>query len=388
MSTHTETSPPRRKRQRCCLPLSQWPPNHAALWQAAQKPGSKVRAGGLASEWAPPTRSNGERAYGEYLLWISEGEPGWAAIPPAELFTEERILAFVENLGHHVEPISVGMKIDKLRQIVKAMMPGDWEWLSTITANLISRAGDGRDKRNRLVHSRTLFEFGLRLTIYAEEAPDLRPVQRAVLFRDGLMIAFLACRPFRKRNVRAMVLGTTMVREGDEYWIHFPKTATKHKQAIDIYCPAPLTALFDRYFEVHRKVLVERRRGADKTPVEVWISDQGRPMGDKAIYDVVTRRTHREFERSVNPHLFRDCIATTIAIDDPVFILAAAAVLGHRTLAMVTRHYNQADMVSAVRELQDVVDDAEAGRETPRAERARIPPLPRTRQFDFGKSWR
>ncbi len=44
----------------------------------------------------------------------------------------------------------------------------------------------------------------------------------------------------------------------------------------------------------------------------------------------------------VNPHLFRDCAATSLAIEDPAQVRVAAQVLGHGAFATTERHYNLA----------------------------------------------
>ena len=49
----------------------------------------------------------------------------------------------------------------------------------------------------------------------------------------------------------------------------------------------------------------------------LWVSSDGSPMGYFAIADTIARRTATAFGRPINPHLFRDCAATSIAIDDP-----------------------------------------------------------------------
>jgi integrase len=54
----------------------------------------------------------------------------------------------------------------------------------------------------------------------------------------------------------------------------------------------------------------------------------------------------------VNPHLFRDCAATSIAVHDPDHVRIAAAVLGHRSFATTQRHYNLATALKAARNYQ------------------------------------
>ena len=41
-------------------------------------------------------------------------------------------------------------------------------------------------------------------------------------------------------------------------------------------------------------------------------------MSEEVFYKGLRKRTTARFGHTVNPHLFRDCAATSIAIEDPV----------------------------------------------------------------------
>ena len=56
----------------------------------------------------------------------------------------------------------------------------------------------------------------------------------------------------------------------------------------------------------------------------------------------VARHTRAAFGRAVNPHLFRDWAATSLAIEDPAHVRIAAQVLGHGAFSTTERHYNLA----------------------------------------------
>jgi integrase/recombinase XerD len=69
-----------------------------------------------------------------------------------------------------------------------------------------------------------------------------------------------------------------------------------------------------------------------------------------AIYLRVCKRTRDAFGVAVNPHLFRDAAATTLAIADPGNVRVAAPLLGHRTFATTERYYQQAKSLQAHRQ--------------------------------------
>jgi integrase len=63
----------------------------------------------------------------------------------------------------------------------------------------------------------------------------------------------------------------------------------------------------------------------------------------------ISDHTRQEFGRPISPHLFRDCAATSIAIDNPKHIGDASLVLGHADHKMTEKHYNHARSLEASR---------------------------------------
>ena len=79
-------------------------------------------------------------------------------------------------------------------------------------------------------------------------------------------------------------------------------------------------------------------------------------MKSRTIYGRITTVTKRAFGVSINPHLFRDCAVTTVAIDDPEHIGIAAPLLGHTDPRTTEKHYIQANALVAGRRLRKSVD--------------------------------
>ena len=78
-------------------------------------------------------------------------------------------------------------------------------------------------------------------------------------------------------------------------------------------------------------------------------------MDSQALYNLVVAHTRETFGRSLSPHLFRDCAATGIAIEDPVHVGIGAPLLGHRSHTTLERHYNQAGSIEAARRWQQTL---------------------------------
>ena len=75
-------------------------------------------------------------------------------------------------------------------------------------------------------------------------------------------------------------------------------------------------------------------------------------MTSGSIYTRVVINTRAALGSSINPHLFRDCAATSVAIDDPVHVGIASQLLGHRGCSATERYYNQARGLEARRQFQ------------------------------------
>ena len=74
----------------------------------------------------------------------------------------------------------------------------------------------------------------------------------------------------------------------------------------------------------------------------LWPTQRGTTSSDIHIYNIIVARTRTAFGQPVNPHLFRDAAATTIALDRPAQVRMAAHLLGHRSFATTERYYNLA----------------------------------------------
>jgi integrase len=172
-------------------------------------------------------------------------------------------------------------------------------------------------------------------------------------YRDGLMIGLLASRPLRLQNLAGLILDQTLVRRGDAWWIQIPAFETKTKTPIEVPWPDKLVPHLEVYLVDHRSGITALRGSPTGTACNaLWLSMYGPPMTDNGIYDCIVARTHEGLGQPINPHLFRDCAATSIAIDDPAHIGIASRLLGHTNTSTTERYYNQAHNVEASRLMQ------------------------------------
>jgi hypothetical protein len=193
-----------------------------------------------------------------------------------------------------------------------------------------------------------LYHYGKRLMETLDEAPSA--LRAAYRYQAGLVIALLAARPLRIRNFQDITIGQSLRWDADRYWLTFSDSKTG--MAIDEPCPGDLIPYLDEFLRRHRPVLMRqilRFHSADPLHRRLWVDRVGKPMRESALRDLIKTYTAAEYGRPLWPHLFRDCLLTSVAIDQPDLMSISARLLGHSSLRTGERHYNQASMLDASR---------------------------------------
>jgi site-specific recombinase XerD len=347
------------------MPVSAWPAADREIWHAALVPGDLLDEGGARAGYTEATNSMVAAGYGHWLTWLSRRGQLDPEASSAERIQPQTVAAWVAEMQHRGRASNTILtRLQALHGMAKVLDSGrDWRWLRRIEARVHAGHVPARSKRDRLVGSADLLESGVQLM---DGAPALTTDRlRALQFRDGLIIALLAARPLRLRNLANLELERTLVARGNGWWIDIPGEETKTGQPIDVPWPAALNAALATYLAVYRPIL-GRLRNRWTRPVghALWVSTHGSPMGYFALADTIEKRTRTAFGRSVNPNLFRDCAATSIAIEDPAHVRIASQILGHRSVATTERYYNQAQTIDAARQYQDFVVGLRNGRMT------------------------
>jgi integrase/recombinase XerD len=347
--------------ERACLPFSQWPKPDRRLWLAACAPGDVLDDdAGARSSHGAVTNRKAEKGYGRWLTYLQLSAPEALALPAADRITRERVGAFVERLieiGNSTQTILA--RLQELGEVAKVMGPDrGWAFINALASKIRARHRPARDKSN-LRLSNELVDLGFELM---ESADSLSGLEAAIAFRDGFVIGLLALIPLRRRNLADLILDRTLIRQGAEWLIAFGEDGTKTHAAFEIGLPTVLCEPLENYLRIHRPLLAARA-GRWTRPVEgaLWVSKDGSPMTQMALYDRVRARTKGAFGVALNPHLFRDAAATTMAIADPAHVRIAAPLLGHRTFATTERYYQQARGYEAHRAFVDALFGTEGG---------------------------
>jgi integrase/recombinase XerD len=184
----------------------------------------------------------------------------------------------------------------------------------------------------------------------AEKTANATNSFRALLFRDGLIIALLAADPLRLANITAVEIGRTLIKDGTTWSVNIPPEETKAGRLHLAILPDWSARCIDRYVQHYRPFLLN----AESTN-QLWLSQVGRPLTDDGLYSLVCKRTLDAFGKRINPHLFRSCLATSTAVHHGAQMGLAMTVLDHTSTEVTERYYNQAKMIDAVKAYQEIL---------------------------------
>jgi integrase len=228
----------------------------------------------------------------------------------------------------------------------------NWAWLLAI-AKRISAQAPRRPERLHLVTSERLYALGIELMDWAQAGARLAAPANAeaLMYRDGLIIAFLALIPLRRRTLAALRIGTHLVRTGESWSLDIPAEDTKTRRALDYPLSAELSRRIDTYLSKFR-----RRIPATSSHDALWASNKGRGMDDGAIYDMVRKRTKAALGFPVNLHRFRHAAATLWSVQDPINVRGVKDLLGHSSFTTTERDYVASGSRLAGRALARVID--------------------------------
>ena len=337
---------------RVILPLAQWPPGDQCLWLQCCKGQGPYGPENRAVRWSTRRCKIVEDAYGRFLSWRKQIGGLERVTGPASRITPDVVAAFMKHMSEHgLSSVSIGMQLGALSSIAQAFAPdADWNWLKRKYFRQKHRAKPSRDKRTRVVPAPALYALGVSLMETATDgARHTQPFFTASQYRDGLIIALMAARPLRIRNFQDLELQRTLIYRSGKYWLVFDEDETKTGRPIDVKVPEQLTSYLENYLRLHRLTLLNKRTAGTKQTMAFWVSRSGQKMKEDVMRASIERRTKLAFGHAINPHLFRDCAATSFATDDPEHVRCIAPLLGHSMLATSETHYNQATMLTAAR---------------------------------------
>src|SRR5688572_33223585 len=198
--------------ERTCLKRVLWPTEDRRLWAAALKAEDLLSEfGGTRADHRPISNHSIERGYGRWLTYLAQKgfldeKPPADRIKPAEV---KSYIAELDQLGNRNSTIL--QRLSELKQMAMIMGPDrDLAFINRLAGKIRGRAATPSRKQARNVGADKLYALGLDLIRQATTGPHSSR-RSAILFRDGLIIALLALRPLRRRNMADLTLGRDVI---------------------------------------------------------------------------------------------------------------------------------------------------------------------------------
>jgi hypothetical protein len=235
-----------------------------------------------------------EKAYGQFLGFCARtGRLDSSAAAVAHI-TSERIGDFIGELRLRVSSVTRAQWLQRIHHMAQLLAPGrDYGWLKEIVRQLKDEERP-RPKAHRIVDTTRIVEVGITLMERAEKGGGTN-LQRALVFRDGLMIALLGFCPIRLKNFAGLTIGKHIRRDGTGWWIFLDRSETKQKRPDERPVPPILTGFLDRWVSYWRMFFLSPSDA-------LWPSIKGGMMAYTYVGTTISAVTRRELGVDISPH--------------------------------------------------------------------------------------
>ena len=338
------------------LPYADWPIEDRRRWEEAFRAGDRFDESGPGAHLAAATQRVLKASYARFLSFLLACHPDRLALAPEERINREIVAGYLAWRRRRRRDLALITELHHLRGALTLICPNtDWSWLLRITKRIAATMPQ-KVPRYNLVTSERLYAVGTELMDRAVAASDSdEHVSKATAFayRDGLLIALLACIPLRGRTLVALRIGKHLVKSGKIWALDIPADDVKGRRPLDYPISQELSARIDVYLERFRCRIpgADRHRG-------LWASNKGRPMSSDAVYTAVCHSTEAALGFAVSPHRFRHAVGSFWSAHDPANVRGVADILGHASFGTTEKHYMMAQSRLAGRVLQQAIDRA------------------------------
>ena len=344
------------------MPYEAWPADDRQAWSRAFTPSPSFDddfdSEPPGAELLAPSRDALANAYARWLLYLTTHHAETLPWAPADRVSRERVLAYLHKLHGEVALRTLSNYGVRLKRTLELIAPDvDWSWFTPILRRAERKARNRGVIDQPFVHSRKLYAFGIEVMKRAQANTAMQAPARAEEYRIGLMIAFLASRPIRLRNMIELEIGTHLTALPTGFRVFIPRTKTGTE--LEFPLPANLSPYMARYLADHRPVLATGPYGAAAWHPEqeryLWLARSGAQLPPDTFEHVLALRTMEQFDVRLTPHDFRHCAATTIAENNPEDFHIIRVILGHTKTATSEEYYVHAKRNESARLLQGTV---------------------------------
>ncbi len=338
---------------------SAWPPAFRRLHVLRKRPTGPLDKPSVAATWRPTTFDLHVWSVGYFVGWLQWSQRFGDNAELQEYVTPEIVGAYADCMRTFgLSPRTMATRLDGVRAALAALSPTvDTAWLMGGINMLRAEPSDRRCVHERSRHTHDIVEAGMSLMRQAiRGSSNHSALERAILYRDGLLLVFMALVVPRLNTVHIMALGKHLIRHDEIFKIAWSAKEMKENRCYEAQLDLELSDLIHRYLGEFRPVLLARaERFGKKAGTAVWLGRDSQKLGSNAIYRIIIRRTEAAFGKSIFPHAFRHSAATSLALDRPDLIKLATPLLQHSVEAS-RELYVLADKVEASRRFGDALN--------------------------------
>ena len=349
------------------LKLSDWPKSHQISWEKATRKGGVFDEDGLASNRRARTNEMTREGYGTLLSFLKFKGIDIETLTPEECLTRKNVKDYLDTLETVNKGHTIQIRAQQLYDAARFIAPeADLEGLLNAYRHKRAAVTPARDKKAHLRPLHELIDLGRELMHAAVTAPErnkrkaigMTPLQRALSYRDGLIIYLQSLLALRKSNLLQLSLGETLIIRPSSMVIAFEEGHMKQKRRFEITLPDECVRAIKIYIDSYREILLHTSTKAKHIETNaLWISRDGTPLQEGPFYVAVVKRTKQEFGKRVWLHLFRDCKATHCMLVAPHLASDVKDMLGHNSIAVTEQSYSHAPMRAYSARHADHLDD-------------------------------
>ena len=338
------------------LKFKDWPRAHQIAWKSAVNKGGVFEKPGPAAHRRDRTNQMTREGYAIFLSFLKYKKIEIDAMTPAQCLSRENVKAYFDeieiiNNGHTPQ-----IRTQQIYNAGRFLEPNlNWDHLLNAYRHKRANVEPARDKS---AHLRPLHEFidlGRELMNAALTAPEknkrkkigMTPLERALSYRDGLIIYLQSILALRKSNLLNLSIGETLIIRPSSMVVAYEADQMKQNRRFEIVLPDDCAKAIKIYIDIYREILLHTSKKSKHidTPA-LWISRAGTVLKEGRLYVTIIDRTADQFGKSVWPHLFRDIKATHCMTVAPHLPCETKDALGHNSIAVTERHYMHAPMRS------------------------------------------
>lgn len=292
-------------------------------------------------------------AYAQWLQHLLQEGVDLSRDAPDNRLTLPRLRQYAEAIAH-LAPRTQACRFIHLHRVLSNAFPDrDWRHLKN-AANALQRQANAAASRSlkSVPPSDVLLEAGLSAIAEARHQDPLKPLH-ARDWRDGLLVAVLACHAPRRRTLATLTLDMHFRRDDIGYTIWASGEDMKAGRPCSFRISPLLTEVIDGYLTQARPLFPG---GKDPERGPLWLTFFGHALGPQGIKNAVAAVTHNQTGYRLTPHSFRHAAMTTMARAEGFDTRHGQAFLDHRTPDVSEQHYNLATQLDAGRAFSRLLD--------------------------------